>query len=337
MPARSFEDFIPGTQTEYGDTAVSAEEIIAFAREYDDQPMHTDAEAARHSFAGELIASGWHTCALTMRMFHDNVLIDSTSMGSPGVDEGSWVRPVRPGDTLRVRQTIPETRASRSRPEMGLVHFVFDVVNQHDETVYTQSCHVMFGRRGAPALLPAEGRGPALSPTGQEVPQVPKNTGAPVVWFDDVVPGAETIIGSHHFTADEIVRYAHAYDPQPFHTDAEAARLTHFGALCASGWHTGAVWMKTMLAHQAREAARAEQAGIPVGKKGPSPGFRNLRWLKPVYAGDVLSYRSTFTDKRPTATRPGWGIVRSHNTAFNAAGEQVFSFDAAVFHQIRAT
>ncbi|MGV6872849.1 MaoC family dehydratase [Pseudochelatococcus sp. B33] len=335
MPTHVFEDFVPGATTVYGGVTVNADDIIAFAREYDAQPMHTDPEAARKSFVGELIASGWHTCALTMRMFYDHVLADSSSMGSPGVDEGSWMRPVLPGDTLRIRQTVPETRPSRSRPEMGLVRFVFDVVNQRDEAVYAQSCWVMFGRRDAPADRPGGNASPSAPP--QAAPEAPAADRPPAVWFEDIAVGEEAVIGSHLFSAEEIVRFAGAYDPQPFHTDPEAARRTHFGGLCASGWHTAAVWMKVMLAYQTGEARRAAKAGLSVGRLGPSPGFRNLRWLKPVYAGDVLTYRTAVTDKRPTASRPDWGIVSTRNRALNGAGEEVFSFDGAVFWERRTT
>lgn len=332
MPTYAFEDFVPGTTSVYGGVTVSAEDIIAFAREYDAQPMHTDPEAARHSFVGQLISSGWHTCALSMRMFYDNVLIGSTSMGSPGVEEGSWLRPVLPGDELRIRQTVPEARASRSRPEMGLVRFVFEVLNQRDETVYTQSCWVMFGRRGADIASPATGTG-ASAPAVEAVDQ--NRDRPPAVWFDDVVVGEDAVIGSHRFTPAEVIRFANAFDPQPFHTDPEAARQTHFGALCASGWNTAAVWMKVMLEYQTAEARRALKAGLTVGRLGPSPGFRNMRWLKPVYADDVLTYRTLVSDKRPTASRPGWGIVSTRNRAFNGAGEEVFSFDGAVFWEQR--
>lgn len=336
MPTHFFEDFVPGSQTEYGGITVDADDIIAFAREYDAQPMHVDAEAARKSFVGELIASGWHTCALTMRMFHDSMLAGSSGMGSPGVEEGSWVRPVLPGDTLTVRQTIPETRASRRRPEMGLVRFVFDVVNQRGETVYTQSCWVMFGRRGADAPPPPAAAGaaaPSPAPAAGEPTARPERP--PAMWFEDLVIGEEAVIGSHRFTADEILRFAGAYDPQPFHLDAEAAQQTHFGGLCASGWNTAAVWMKVMLAYQTGEARRALKAGQSIGRLGPSPGFRNLRWLKPVYVDDVLTYHTTVTDKRPTASRPGWGIISTRNRALNAAGEEVFNFDGAVFWERR--
>jgi acyl dehydratase len=320
-----FEDFVAGDVVTYGSRTLSADDIIAFASEYDPQPMHVDAQAARMSFAGTLIGSGWHTCAVVMRMFYDHVLVDSTSMGSPGVDEGRWVKPVRPGDTLRVRQTIVETRASRSRPDMGLVDFAFDVLNQHEETVYRQRAWVMFGRRDAlPAAARPQERPPAGVPAQPEAPLA----GAPRLWLDDLAVGSTVALGSHHFTAEEIVRFAHAFDPQPFHTDPEAARGTHFGALCASGWHTAAVWMKLNVAYREAETRSAD---APAARLGPSPGFTGLRWLRPVYAGDRLTYSSTITARRVSSSRPGWGIVETDNLAVNAGGETVFRFSGAVF------
>lgn len=142
-----FEDFPPGETAEYGDRTVSREEIIAFAARYDPQPMHLDETAAAKTLLGGLAASGWHTACLLMRMNTDHMLRDSTSMGAPGIDELKWLRPVHPGDRLRVRRATLEARPSNSRPEMGLVSFLFEVLNQRGETVMTQRNTIMFGRR----------------------------------------------------------------------------------------------------------------------------------------------------------------------------------------------
>lgn len=133
-----FEDFPPGEIAEYGDRLVTAEEIIEFASEFDPQPFHVDAEAAKDSQAGTLIASGWHTGVMLMRMNCDEFLLRSASEGGPGAEEVRWVRPVRPGDRLRVRRSIIGARRSRSRPGIGIVDFAFDVINQNGETVMTQ-------------------------------------------------------------------------------------------------------------------------------------------------------------------------------------------------------
>src|SRR5271154_7264857 len=122
-----FEDFPLGEILEFGDRHVTAEEIIEFARQFDPQPFHLDAEAARGTQAGGLIASGWHTASLLMRMCCDAFVSRSASQGGPGVEELNWVKPVRPGDRLRARRTTLSARVSGSRPAIGLVGFQFEV------------------------------------------------------------------------------------------------------------------------------------------------------------------------------------------------------------------
>ena len=147
MKTYAFEDFIVGQSREFGHRVVDRDEGIAFATAYDPQPLHLDEEAAKASVLGCLSISGWHTCAMVMRMMCDNYLLDSTSQGSPGIDNLRWLKPVRPGDTLRVRMTVQETKASRSRPQIGLVRSSWEVLNQADEIVMTMEGWGMFGRR----------------------------------------------------------------------------------------------------------------------------------------------------------------------------------------------
>ena len=145
----AFEDFTAGTTRRHGATTMTREAIVAFATEFDPQPFHLDEAAGKASLLGGLAASGWHTCAVMMRLICDGLLLDATSMGSPGVEELRWSKPVRPGDTLSLVWTVIETRASKSRSDMGLVKFRFELVNQRDEQVLSMSNVVMFGRRGA--------------------------------------------------------------------------------------------------------------------------------------------------------------------------------------------
>jgi acyl dehydratase len=130
MPSRYFEDFAVGTVFDAGSVTVSAAEIVEFGTRYDPQPFHIDAEAAQASIYGGLIASGWHTAALMMRLFVDSIAADTAALGSPGVDELRWLLPVRPGDTLSVRMTVVEARVSQSKPDRGLVRGRFEVTNQ---------------------------------------------------------------------------------------------------------------------------------------------------------------------------------------------------------------
>ena len=130
-----FEDFVPGTERTFGSHTFSAEEIVAFAREFDPQPMHLDEAAGRASILGGLAASGWHTSAVMMRMLFEAYIDGSTSEGSPGVDLMEWKRPVLAGDTLGGYCEVLEARISRSRPDIGIVRLRAEVTNQRGETV----------------------------------------------------------------------------------------------------------------------------------------------------------------------------------------------------------
>jgi len=147
MTKRHWEDFESGAVAVYGPRLVTREEIIAFAAEFDPQPMHLDEVAASATLLGGLGASGWHSCCLLMRMITDGFLFDSTSMGSPGIEDVRWIRPLRPGTHIRIRSTIMDKRASNSRPDMGLVKFLFEVVDDADVVLTTLVTTIMFGRR----------------------------------------------------------------------------------------------------------------------------------------------------------------------------------------------
>ncbi|MGF9764716.1 MaoC family dehydratase [Microvirga sp. 0TCS3.31] len=331
---RTFEDFPVGFTQTLGPLPVSKDDILAFAREYDAQPFHVDEVAAKDSFVGTLIASGWHTCSLNMRLVANGLLLDSSAMGAPGVEEVKWVRPVRPGDTLRSHVKVLESRISKSRPTLGLVQLHFDMVNQADETVLTQTNWVMFATRDAEPFSGGTSSTEARPLSGEHphrgIPPISSNP-----YFEDLVIGETEELGSYTFLPDDIIGFAKQYDPQPFHVDAEAAKSSLFGALCASGWHTASVWMKHMVGHRDRIRAYALSHGQRPARLGPSPGFSNLKWLKPVYAGDTITYRTTVTAKRPSASRPEWGLVFHHNTGTNQHGEAVFAFDGMVFWERR--
>jgi acyl dehydratase len=144
---RYWEDIKEGEVVELGSRTLDKERMVAFAREFDPQPFHTDEKAAEASIWGGLIASGWLTGSVLMRIFYDGYLKDTASLGSPGIDELRWPKPVRPGDTLTVRLTVLETAASRSKPDRGIVRSLMEVVNQHGEIVMTTKGVNFFRRR----------------------------------------------------------------------------------------------------------------------------------------------------------------------------------------------
>jgi acyl dehydratase len=200
---RYFEDFTVGQVITYPGPTVSAADIVAFAREYDPQPFHLSEEAAKGTFAGRLIASGWHTACLHMRMLVDCLLRDAAGLGAPGIDELRWLKPVVPGDTLRARSTVLDLRRS-SKGNRGFVRFAFEVLNQQDDVVMAQTNSIMF-----------------------------------------------------------------------------ACRTTEMG--------------------------------------------------------DTITCATTLLEARPSASRPGWGLARSHNTGVNQRGELVFEFTSAVFWGMRGS
>jgi len=134
---RYLEDFKPGEVIPLGSRTLTKEAIVGFAREFDPQAFHTDEEAAKQSAFGGLIASGWHTGSVLMRLLYDGVLRNTVSFGSPGIDEMRWLRPVRPGDTLTGRLTVLEVIPSRSKPDRGILKSLVELLNQHGEVVVT--------------------------------------------------------------------------------------------------------------------------------------------------------------------------------------------------------
>lgn len=147
IPKLYWEDFKAGAVAVYGPRLVTREEIVAFAAEFDPQPMHLDEAAGAATLLGGLGASGWHMCSLMMRMMADGFILNSSSMGAPGVDEVNWHRPLRPGTRIRLRATVLETRGSNSRPTVGLVKFRFELLDEADALVMTQVNTMMLGRR----------------------------------------------------------------------------------------------------------------------------------------------------------------------------------------------
>jgi acyl dehydratase len=149
MPMIHFDDFAPGQVYPLGRRTLTRDEIVAFARDWDPQPFHLDNQAATESIYGGLIASGWHTVCVFMRLFADGLLNRSAAMGSPGVDAIRWLRPVRPGDTLEARVEVLEVRPSRSKPDRGIVRLRSVMINQHQGEVLSFIANVMFQRGSA--------------------------------------------------------------------------------------------------------------------------------------------------------------------------------------------
>jgi acyl dehydratase len=155
--------------------------------------------------------------------------------------------------------------------------------------------------------------------------------------FEDFVVGERFELGQYRFEAEDIKAFARRFDPQPFHVDEAAAARSHFGALVASGWQTAAIWMRLLVEYERREDDARKARGEPVAALGPSPGFRNLKWLKPVYPGDTVGYSTEVVETRASNSRPGWGLISLRNGGVNQKREPVISFNSVVFVQRKGT
>jgi acyl dehydratase len=150
-------------------------------------------------------------------------------------------------------------------------------------------------------------------------------------FFEDIEVGERRELGSFTFTADAIKAFAAKFDPQPFHLDEEEGRKSLFGGLAASGWHIGSVCMKLLVADGQRQAGEIAARGEKVAAWGPSPGFRELRWIRPVLAGDTIGFAAEIISLRTSSSRPEWGILEARNSGTNQRGEAVFSMVSTAF------
>lgn len=156
-------------------------------------------------------------------------------------------------------------------------------------------------------------------------------------FFEDLKVGDVFPVGRHTFNADEIKAFAQRFDPQLFHTDEAAAERSHFGALCASGWHSAVVWMRLMVDSRRGQMEAAKARGEKVPAQGPALGLRDLKWLKPVYVGDTIDYKSEVIELRVSNSRPGTGLMTILSSGVNQKGETVISFVSTTFVERRET
>jgi acyl dehydratase len=156
-----------------------------------------------------------------------------------------------------------------------------------------------------------------------------------VKFFEDIQVGEIFALGRHTFRADEIKAFANRFDPQLFHVDEDAAANSHFGALCASGWHTAVVWMRLMVDFRRGLTETLQARGEQIADIGPALGFRELKWLKPVFVGDTIDFASEVVETRVSKSRPGFGLMTIRSTGVNQNGEPVISFLSTTFVERR--
>ena len=271
-----------------------------------------------------------------MRLVADGMLNRVASLGAPAVDEGRWMVPVRPGDVVSCRYTVLEKRDLRSRPDVGISKALVELINQKGETMANWRTNQLTRRRSpsAASAAPAAKREREANADLWEVGGSASLV-RPDLYFEDRQIGELTDFGSHTFARDEIVTFARAFDPQPFHLDEAAAKASLFGALCASGWHTVLFAVRGHIRSRLEGNRQARAQGIKLAAYGPSPGFRSLSWYKPVYVGDTLHYRGRLAAKIDLKSRAERGILATEVEAQNQRGESVLRVTSQILAERR--
>lgn len=331
------EDVEIGRTVAFGRYDVTKQDIVSYAQAFDPQPIHLDEEAAKASIVGGLCASGFHSCAMLMRMLADDVLANGTSLGSPGINEVKWMKPVRPGDQLSARFVCSEKRALASRPHVGLAKLMLEMLNQKGDVVMSWDSNQFLQVRhpekaGAALTSGAREARPALVNLWETPgPEPDRSTN----YFEDRQIGETYSLGQHTFSRDEVLDFARRFDPQAFHLDDAAAAQSLFGKLSASGWHTTAIWIRQFVRFRQEIERDMRARGLKPAEYGPSPGFRNVRWLKPVYPGDTIEYRGRVDAKSDWRSRPDRGLIETENQGRNQHGEVVFAIRGRILAEKR--
>lgn len=331
------EDLEIGRIVSFGALEVTKDDIIRYARLFDPQPIHLDEEAAKRSIIGGLCASGFHSCAMLMRMLADDVLAYGTSLGSPGIDEVKWMKPVRPGDKLTARFVCTAKRPLSSRPNVGIAKLQIEMLNGKGDVVMSWASNQFLAVR-QPVSASAGAANPQKEPRPKLVslwdlpgPEPDRSTN----FFEDRKIGKSYSLGSHTFARDEILDFARRYDPQPFHLDEAAAAKSLFGSLSASGWHTSAIWIRQFVRFRQEIERDMRERGLRPAEYGPSPGFQNVRWLKPVHPGDTIEFIGQVDSKHDWRSRPDRGLIETENQGRNQAGELVFTIRGRILAEKR--
>jgi acyl dehydratase len=332
------EDLPVGDPFIFDSKEVTKEEIVAFARAYDPQPMHLDEAAAKASPAGGLTASGLHVCGIMMRMVCDGLLSRVASLGSPGVDEVNWKEPVRPGDVVSTHYTIQEKRVLASRPDVGIAKVLVELRKEGGGEVAASWLTNQLTRVRNPAAASSAAprasrpRPPIASLWDGPSPPVPSREAA---FFEDREVGEVVDLEPYTFAKDEMIAFARAFDPQAFHLDEAAARQSLFGALSASGWFTAAVYVRGIATARLKAAEAARARGERPAAFGPSPGLRDLRWPKPVFAGDAIAFRSRLARKIDLGLPSRHGLLESEVQGRNQNGEIVLALTSQTLDERR--
>ena len=329
--SRFFEDVRTGETFSLGPYEMTEERIVDFARAFDPQPMHLDPTAGRASPLGGLAASGWHTASVLMRLVYDSWLCHCRSLGSPGIEGTAWPRAVMVGESILGEGRLLSKRVSRTRPDTGLVQVGIAMRDtRHGTEVLRATWWLMLERRSTE--VPADSATPRRRPSIDSAdPPRRSEAMAPtlrMLHLGGIEPETSIYLGEASASEDDMIAFARAFDPQPFHLGRKAGEPGLLGGFAASGWHTCALWMRTNV--RARQVLLTELSETKRRKLEHSAaiglGFENLSWNRPVRPDNRLHAFITPLDSRKSRSRPGWGVARWRAEMTDNNGDRVLCF-----------
>jgi len=322
---RSWEDYSEGETGSFGRIKVTADTIKRFAVAYDPQPFHLDDGAARATPLRGLAASGWHTCALLMRQVEQQVLSMSGYLGSPGIDDIRWLKPVRPGDILEGKIIWLSKCPCSRRSDVGRWSIAIEAINQSGDLVLRLNGHVLLARRGA-AVADVPRSSSCCAARLARPPRARRRPGDHLIrYFEDVQQGDEIALGSYDFTTDAIHSYSHNIGTPTGDREPPAHAVGEGSCRRVNGWHIIAAWMRRIVDYYQAEADWLAGKGRPVPLLGPAVGARSLYWLKPVHSGDRITFSSWVEHKLQAGTSSEWGLLVAGAEGVDQKGEVVVS------------
>lgn len=312
---RSFDELDVGETFPLGPYPMTKKRIIEFAQAFDPQPMHLDSECGRASPLGGLAASGWHTASVAMRLFHDAWLHKVRGAGSPGIEKTEWPRALMAGETVQGEGQLLSRRVLRTRPGTGLGQIALSLQGSNGGADVLRARWWVFFERNDSAVPGNPGvNRPGMRPDRSPPPRLADAIlpDLRMLHLGGIEPGKPVFLGKVSASEEEILSFARAFDPQPFHVDPFAAEHGPFRGLCASGWHSCALWMRTNVLARQRILANLDEAGRQQLEHSAAVGlgFEDLSWTRPVRPDMRLLAFITALESRESRSRAGWGIAR---------------------------
>lgn len=335
MSLRHFEDLAVGESFDLGSRTAIEDEALGFAREFDPQPFHLSSLAAERSMLGGLATSGWYTAAMLSRMLWNKWLRHVNGAGSSGAAKHAWSRPLYVGGTMYAQGTVTAMRESKTMPGVGFVEIALNARLGNNRKFCTARWTIMVHRRAGPKPDFAERQRLYRTRKHDGIRSMAdaRAFGRDMLYLDLCRMGYPVFLGEVSASAEQMIRFSRAYNPQPFLTSEKAANKSHFGGLAASGWHSCGLVMRTYVDSRLRalDSLSEEERSTAAVSGGIGVEFENLRFINPVRANETMAAYITPLERRKSRLRQRWDKLYMRAELRNASNQPVVQFYPTVY------